>query len=983
MKITKRRVWRSTVGVGGAFVTLAVLVGMLYGMSPKADAAGETIGGSSSHTFRVNQQAAISDIVINGTGNDTIPVKLTVGQGTLYMTTTSGLTFVGPTSGSTISFSGTRSDVNAALATLHYAGNSVGSQTLTISLADSNTIFNPANNHVYQYVPGDITWDDAKDAAAAMTYGGLTGYLATITSQDENDFIKDRLNGDAWLGGSDKDVEGHWNWVTGPEAGTNIYNGEGWGGANNGVPVSGQYNNWADGEPNQAGEEDCMETYISNGTWNDYPCTTTVSGYVVEYGEPGHTASAIPEKDITITTTAVTFAGGNGTSGNPYQITDCERFQGLNQNLSAHYVLAGNLDCTETTGWNGGKGFDPIGDDSYPFTGTIDGNGHTIDGVYINRADDDPDTDSGSDPFNNEEFVGLVGYMDGGTIQDLHVTNSKVKGYAYVGGLVGYMNGGTISGSSFNVGTATNSCNPGNCVWARYGYSGGGLVGEADNATITHSHTGGPVKGSGQVIGGLVGNAVFTTISDSSSTSPTDGGNYIGGAIGMMECGALIRTYATGTVDVNQVEGYKQGTYGGGLVGAMDCGGLIQESYATGDVSVEVRGGGGLVGVLFSAPNEITDSYATGDVSGSGFGMGGLIGEFYQGTVTRTYASGTVDGSDDVGGLIGMYYNGGVVTDSFASGEVGPSGHSAGFAGKIANLFTPPYSEDYFDVNGTNQTYCSIDYDDNQTNESGCHGMNAGGSQPQYFINYANAPFTQSGSRVWSESTWYFDGLHHPVLRLGTNSTASVQPQNDDGDGISASVENAGPNGGDGNNDGTPDSQQPNVTSFVNSVTGQYVTLEVDGACSITNATTLAEPSGGMADGAYNYPFGLLSYTTDCGTPGYSTEVTVYYHGTNTASGMVARKYNSMTHSYGAVSGAVISGTSPVKVIYTVTDGLSLDEDGVANGIIVDPIGLAVVSPSGILAATGVSQFVPILLGGAFIFVAGSMMVGARIRSTR
>jgi hypothetical protein len=65
-------------------------------------------------------------------------------------------------------------------------------------------------------------------------YHGLQGYLATITSQEENDFIEQKLSADGWIGASDDfeqiniaagsflyadqgEAEGRWYWVTGPE----------------------------------------------------------------------------------------------------------------------------------------------------------------------------------------------------------------------------------------------------------------------------------------------------------------------------------------------------------------------------------------------------------------------------------------------------------------------------------------------------------------------------------------------------------------------------------------------------------------------------------------------------------------------------------------------------------------------------------------------------------------------------------------------
>ena len=78
----------------------------------------------------------------------------------------------------------------------------------------------------------------------------------------------------------------------------------------------------------------------------------------------------------------------------------------------------------------------PIGSDSSRYTGTFDGNGKTISGLYINSSSDN--------------YQGLFGYVGtGGTVQNLSVSGS-VKGDDYVGGVVGYNNGGTVTGCIFS-----------------------------------------------------------------------------------------------------------------------------------------------------------------------------------------------------------------------------------------------------------------------------------------------------------------------------------------------------------------------------------------------------------------------------------------------------------------------------------------------------------------------------------------------------
>ncbi len=158
--------------------------------------------------------------------------------------------------------------------------------------SSDESLYFDGTSHFYEYIVADqITWTAAKAAAEARTLNGLQGYLATITSQAENDFITTKLQGYGWIGASDADVEGEWKWVTGPEAGTQFWQGDA-----SGAAVNGQYNNWVSVEPNNQNNEDYGHSG-NNGTWNDWPdFIQFIDGYVVEYGgidgcEPNFTAT--------------------------------------------------------------------------------------------------------------------------------------------------------------------------------------------------------------------------------------------------------------------------------------------------------------------------------------------------------------------------------------------------------------------------------------------------------------------------------------------------------------------------------------------------------------------------------------------------------------------------------------------------------------------------------------------------------------------
>lgn len=153
------------------------------------------------------------------------------------------------------------------------------------------------NDHWYEYIQTAETWQDAKAAAQGRIFHTLRGYLATVMSQDEFNFIRTVTTNLIWIGGSDESGEGVWRWVTGPatEQGQIFYD--------TSDPTATTFAPWNGGEPNDCcGGEDYLQMNwdTSTGAWNDHggPANASqVNGYLVEYGEvfaevpePGHLA---------------------------------------------------------------------------------------------------------------------------------------------------------------------------------------------------------------------------------------------------------------------------------------------------------------------------------------------------------------------------------------------------------------------------------------------------------------------------------------------------------------------------------------------------------------------------------------------------------------------------------------------------------------------------------------------------------------------
>jgi energy-converting hydrogenase Eha subunit F len=337
--------------------------------------------------------------------------------------------------------------------------------------------------------------------------------------------------------------------------------------------------------------------------------------------------------------TASLFAGGTGTETNPYQISNAQQLQNLNQCLGSnyqnnYYVLNGNIDLTpylQGAGNNSGAGWQPIGsNNSNSFQGKFNGNGHKVFGLWIDRP--------------SQSYIGLFGYAYKAEIRNIGVeiddSKGEVRGGDFVGGLVGGGYGIIIS-NSYATGNVTGNGDS-------YGYVGG-LAGYGD--TISDSYATGNVTGNGYV-GGLAGSGII--ISNSYATGSVTGNGYVGGLAG--SSGTISDSYATGNVTGN-------GYYVGGLVGN---GGTISNSYATGNVT-----GGSEVGGLVGDGNSgtISNSYATGSVSGNSFAVGGLVGDGSSGTISDSYATGNVTGNSDyVGGLVGNG-NSGTISNSYYDKE--------------------------------------------------------------------------------------------------------------------------------------------------------------------------------------------------------------------------------------------------------------------------------------------------------------------------
>jgi hypothetical protein len=332
----------------------------------------------------------------------------------------------------------------------------------------------------------------------------------------------------------------------------------------------------------------------------------------------------------------IIFVADKAVSVAATSISSCVELQNIKNDLSGIYYLTSDNDCTDTLTWNGGAGFEPIGTNTTPFTGTLDGKHHAITNLYINRPD----------PWPNDVDVGLFGFIDDGCIiKNLGMINVDITGASSAGALV------AITGLIADI--YISNCHVSGIVSGGYGV--GGLVGYNRGGNISHSYSTAAVFGDGDIY------------------------DYTGGFVGINNHGGEVALcFSTGNVTAS-------GSRSGGFVGSNT--GRIRECFAIGNVN----GGhsvGGFVGENDSTTvnghfaGSIRNSYAIGNVSGTDW-VGGFAGinwgvQSLTSVIENCYSAGIVTGSTNTGGFVGrigdLYEINNCYWDTLTSGQSSSAG---------------------------------------------------------------------------------------------------------------------------------------------------------------------------------------------------------------------------------------------------------------------------------------------------------------------
>ena len=228
-------------------------------------------------------------------------------------------------------------------------------------------------------------------------------------------------------------------------------------------------------------------------------------------------------------------------------IRTAEDLQNIRTDLNAEYVLANDIDLTDFD-------FHPIGTADNPFTGTLIGNGYSINNLTLDRG--------------SEDNVGLFRFLDGAKILDLGIKNVDIVGRTTVGTVAGEVKDAIL----YKIATS-------GTVEARNS-DGGGLVGKILKGVIEDSYSNCDLKGD-QSLGGIIGYGYGSdpdhiVISKCYSTGNIDGFLMSnGGIVGQASKLIVTDCYSTGTVGGLIPE------YIGGIVGENQGNTEVHNSYYT------------------------------------------------------------------------------------------------------------------------------------------------------------------------------------------------------------------------------------------------------------------------------------------------------------------------------------------------------------------------------------------------------------------
>mgnify|MGYP002796760732 FL=1 len=310
------------------------------------------------------------------------------------------------------------------------------------------------------------------------------------------------------------------------------------------------------------------------------------------------------------------------------------------------------------------KDWKPIGSSGRSYTGTFDGDGHIIYGLYCVQP--------------GRDYTGFTGRAENAVIRGLTLADSYISGGTYTGGISGDFTGNLENCENRAVVTGNES------------YTGG-IVGYL-RGSITDCNNLGNVAGQNNT-GGILGrgekNGEEGQVLRCENQGNISGTSSTGGICGITSGIPVTKSTNTGTI-------YSSGTFTGGITGRAEDSQEVPITRCRNAGSVQ--GADNTGGITGQGSAELCGN--EGEVSGNSY-VGGISGENSRGYIRNSYNWGTVEGNGYVGGVIGSIQGfGGNVEDCYSTGQITGSQNTGGVIGCYIN--NGPLGTNYY-MAGTTQ----------------------------------------------------------------------------------------------------------------------------------------------------------------------------------------------------------------------------------------------------------------------------------------
>ena len=337
---------------------------------------------------------------------------------------------------------------------------------------------------------------------------------------------------------------------------------------------------------------------------------------------------------------------GDGSSGNPYQISTPDDFKWIAQEVNngnnfdnKYFIQTNDIDFVSS------GNLTPIGNNyTNGFKGFYDGGYHKLSNININNANIS----------STDYYLGIFGVVRGGYIKNVKISGANIivsysnQAKINAGILVGYSNltakssdnnieNVVIESSTLSVTSSSTTSADSDRI--------GGMIGYLNNFKISKSY---------------VKSSTIDLLSNSLSTSS------IGGFAGYSQGSEITSSYFSGENSNTTYVNHNSVEYVGGFVGIMSNT-IIKECFSVGNIYGGDSYGsilGGLVGYSTGFSNQIINSFSKSNIVGGIFtngtnhtGLGGLIGTFNDTSISSCYATGTISPTtpgNETGGFAGL-----------------------------------------------------------------------------------------------------------------------------------------------------------------------------------------------------------------------------------------------------------------------------------------------------------------------------------------